>query len=109
MIELTVYEYLNKVLDVPVGLETPSGADEYVVIQKTGSGEENHIKTATFAVQSVSTSLYNAALLNEAVKIAMAEMPWQTDVSKCSLNSDYEWGDTTKKEYRYQAVFNLVY
>ena len=30
-------------------------------------------------------------------------------ISKSKLNSDYNFTDTTKKQYRYQAVYDLVY
>ena len=44
MIEKTVLNYLNRKLDVPVYMEVPEKPEkEYVVIEKTGSGAENHI------------------------------------------------------------------
>lgn len=50
-------------------METPETMPEtYVLIEKTGSGMNNHIKSATFAIQSYASSLYEAASLNEIVK-----------------------------------------
>lgn len=109
MIELIVLEYLKSALDVPVYMEKPTNETEYVLIEKTGSGVENYINDATFAVQSYATSMYDAAVLNEKVKEAMRALPALRDISRCSLNSDYNFTDTTTKEYRYQAVFDLVY
>lgn len=109
MIELIVLDYLKNALDVPVVMEEPADAEEFVLISKTGSGEENFIKNATFAVQSWAKSLYDAAVLNEKVIEAMAEIIELNEISKSSLNSDYEFTDTTTKHYRYQAVFDLVY
>lgn len=110
MIELIVLNHLKKELDVPVYMEMPANApEEFVLIQKTGSGEENFIKNASFAIQSYSDSLYNAALLNELVISAMKDIISIDDVSRSELNSDYEFTDTTTKFYRYQAVFDLVY
>ena len=31
------------------------------------------------------------------------------EIAACRLNSDYNFTDTAKKKYRYQAVFDLVY
>lgn len=110
MIELIVLDYLKNALDVPVFMEIPASApDEFVLIQKTGSGEENFIKNASFAVQSYSDSLYNAAVLNEKVISTMKDIIMLEDVSRSELNSDYEYTDTTTKHYRYQAIFDLVY
>lgn len=109
MIEAIVRDYLKSALDVPVELEKLTTAEEYVLIEKTGSGKENHINSATFAIQSYSTSLYKAAELNERVKEAMDAMACDTDISKAKLNSDYNYTDTTTKSYRYQAVYDLVF
>ena len=109
MIELTVLNYLKSALAVPVYMEVPSNEQEYVIIEKTGSSRENHINSATFAIQSISTSLYKAAELNEKVKAAMDDIIYEVDVSKAELNGDYNYTDTTTKAYRYQAVYDLVY
>ena len=53
MIEEKVREYLEDKLDIPVRMEEEPGLpEEYVLIEKTGSGEENHIASATLAIQS---------------------------------------------------------
>ena len=39
----------------------------------------------------------------------MGELPSHPEVASCRLNSDYNFTDTTKKQYRYQAVFDIVY
>lgn len=82
---------------------------QYVLIEKTGSGETDHIKRATFAIQSYAGSLYSAALLNENVKEVMKNIVDLDEISKCSLNSDYNYTDTGRKKYRYQAVFDIVH
>lgn len=118
MIEITVNDYLKKHLDVPVSLFklTDQSINEYVLIEKTGSSRENHINRATLVIQSYSDTLLGAMQLNEAVKDAMLGDGTSTfgiiascDVARCSLNSDYNFTDTTRKEYRYQAVFDLTY
>lgn len=110
MIEKIVKNYLQSSLDVPARLEEEKNpGKEYILVEKTGSGEENHIKRATLAVQSYSMSLYGAAALNERVKEAMEKIMELDDISRCELNSDYNYSDTGRKKYRYQAVFDIVY
>ena len=92
-------------------METPENVpDEYYLIEKTGSGQSNRINRATFAIQSISSvSLYRAAQMDEAVKAAMEEIVYGADISKAALNSDYNFTNTQTKQYRYQAVYDLVY
>ena len=110
MIEKTVKDYLQSSLGIPVRLEEADNlGTEYVLIEKTGSSVENHIKRATLAIQSYSMSLYGAAELNERIKEAMGKSIELDDICKCDLNSDYNYTDTTRKKYRYQAVFDIVH
>lgn len=93
--------YAEKPVDSP---------DEYVLVEKTGSSRTNRIDRAMIAVQSVSkTSLLRAAQINEEVKAAMDELATLDTVFSCGLNSDYNFTNTSTKEYRYQAVFNIFY
>lgn len=115
MIEKIVLDYLEEKLSVPVVLENIT-EDEYVVIEKTGSGIDTYINNATLTIQSYSTSMYKAALLNDKVKEAMQGDGVTTygiielnEICDCSLNSDYNFTDTTTKKYRYQAVFDITY
>lgn len=113
-IEIIVLDYLLNA-DLSVGdhiyLETPERQEEeYVLIEKTGSDERNHIRQAMIAVQSISkTSLLRAIRINEEVKAAMEGLALLHSVFSCSLNSDHNFTNTQTKEYRYQAVFNIIY
>lgn len=110
MVEKTILDYLSAVLDVPVSLERlPDETERYVLIEKTGSSAENFIESATLAIQSYAESMYNAAALNVRVKDAMRDSVTLPAISKCKCNTDYNYTDTTKKKYRYQAVFDIVY
>lgn len=110
MIELIVLNYLSEALDVPVIMEVPEKPPErFVVLEKVGSGVSDHINTAMLAVQSYASTLYEAALLNEQVKQAMEAIITLDAISRCALNSDYNYTDTASKRYRYQAVFDLIY
>src|SRR5690625_5128283 len=110
MIEIIVLEHLNSKLTEPVHLEKPSSQiEEYVVFEKTSSGKTNHLPEATFAFQSCAKSLYEAAELNERVKVAVESLIELDIIRGLNLNSDYNFTDTTTKEYRYQAVFDIRY
>ena len=43
------------------------------------------------------------------MKEAMKKIVEMDDISKCQLNSDYNYTDTTRKKYRYQAVYDMVH
>ena len=115
MIELTVLNFLKSQNIGCVGenvfMEKPQKQDleEFILIEKKKTEKVNHINRATIAIQSWSSSMYNAAKLNEEVKDAMEKIIEYTEISKCSLNSDYNFTDTKTKSYRYQAVFDLVF
>lgn len=111
MIEQTILDYLTDALDVPVRMqlpENPSGS--FVVLQRTGGGSADHLRSALLAVQSYGPTLYDAARLNERVVRAMEAAPDALDgLAACALNADYSYPDAVRKLHRYQAVFELIY
>lgn len=110
MIELIILNHLNSKLSVPVSLEKPSSEFEtYVVFEKTSSSKGNHLPSATLAFQSYAKTLYEAAVLNEKVKTAVESLIELDEIRGLTLNSDYNFTDTTTKEYRYQAVYDIRY
>lgn len=110
MIEETILDYLSEKIPVMVRMEEELDMpDEYILLEKTGGGETNHIRRATIAVQSYAGSLYRAMQINEEVKEAMTNITVLDEISRCTLNSDYDYTDTTRKKYRYQAVFDIVH
>lgn len=110
MIEEIIREHLLSLLDCSVWLEMPENPpDRFILLERTSGGEENWVKYPTVAVQSYGSSLYEAAKLNEAVKAAMNRLVERDEVNAVSLNSDYNFTDTTNHRYRYQAVFDLVH
>lgn len=111
MIELIMLNYLKNALYVPVYMEEPAEpqTDMYVVMEKTGSSQTNHINTATMAIQSYGGSMYEAAALNEVVKSAVENAIQLNEISAVRLNSDYNFTNTSTKRYRYQAVYVITY
>lgn len=110
MIELIILSHLKDKITETVSLEKPSPqVGSYVVFEKTSSSKNNHLPSATFAFQSYGKSLYDAAELNERVKIAVESLIELNEIRGLTLNSDYNFTDTSTKEYRYQAVYDIRY
>ena len=115
MIEKTVFDYLTESSDLSeaglsVFMETPVDPPaEYILVEKTGSDEEDHIKTAVLAVQSHADSLFRAAEINELVKSVLKAMISEENISRVTVNSDYNFTNTETKKYRYQAVIEIIY
>lgn len=110
MIEDIVIDYLDSELDVPVSSNAPQDQVAcYVLVERTGGTEEDHICYATLVIQSYAPSKYLAAELNEKVKKAMKNIIALDSVFSAKLNSDYNFTDTTTEKHRYQAVYQLVY
>jgi hypothetical protein len=57
MIEEIVREHLKTILDVPVLMEEENKEKKYILLEKTGGSEVDHIKHATLAVQSFSDKI----------------------------------------------------
>ncbi len=110
MIEIVLKNYLEEILKVSVTMEIPAESKKsFIVIQKTGSRLKNHIKRSSFAIQSYGKSLYEAAKLNEDVKLAMENFISKKEVSKVELDTDYYFPSVETKQYRYQAVFDIIH
>lgn len=110
MIELIVKEYLSKTLNIPIVFEHQKNLPkQFIVIQKTSASRENFLNSSTIAIQSYGASMFEAAKLNEKIKNLMYDLITVSEVSKISLNSDYNYTDLETKEYRYQAVFDIHY
>lgn len=110
MIEKIVLTYLNKNMSVTAYTERPEHPPKrYLIIEKTGGGKENHINSATIAIQSYAESLLLAAELNKELKDCMEMAAELEEICKVELNSDYNYTDTSTKEYRYQSVYDITH
>lgn len=108
MIEITIKEFLDDRLSVQVFLERQDEMpSSFVLFEKTSGGKRNQLSSSTFAFQSYGKSMYEAAKLNEELKEAVEDMIVLNEISGIKMNSDYNYTDTTTKEYRYQAVFDI--
>ncbi len=110
MIELVVRNFLSEETGIACYLEEPEEKpDAYIVIVKTGSAEENFIKKSTLAIKSYAKTLLESAETNEKIKKVMHKLENQDPVCRVSLNSDYNYTDTSTKRHRYQAVFDVTH
>lgn len=109
-IEQAVYEYLSENLDVPVNFQVPSGPpDLYVLLEKTGSSRDHGLWTVDLAVQTCGKNLLEVIEENEVIKEVLPGIIDLEDVFRCECQTDYNFTNTKTKEYRYQAVFEIVY
>lgn len=110
MIEKIIRDYLTEHLDAPVYTEQPKEKPiAYVVIERTGGSRENMIRSATLAIQSYNKTMLTAAQLHERVIELMNDSITLDAISSVDINSEYNFTDTATKQYRYQAVFDIVY
>lgn len=114
MIEIIIKEFLESKLSVPVLMEVPKNpVTSFVIIEKTGSSMDNHIPSSIITIQSYASSLYGAAELNELVKDNMLDglngLASLDQIANVTLNSDYNYTDTSEKRYRYQAVYDITH
>lgn len=110
MIETIIKQYLDDNLSVSNYLERPvKPPKRFILFQKTSSSKRNHILSSTFVFQSYAETMYEAAELNEEVKQAVENMIELNTIAGITFNSDYNFTDTTTKEYRYQSVFDILH
>ena len=108
MIIPKLINYLSENLEVYVGMEAPNET-EYVLIDQTGSSRQNHVITTSVAIQSYGSTLYDALVLNERVKNAMADFVADEQVTRVQLDTDYNFTNTATKQFRWQAVFLITH
>lgn len=114
MIEVTVKDFLSSKVDIPVLLEVPKNPSQrMIILKKTGGTRRNLIQSSIFAIQSYAPTKYEAAEINEVVKRLMLDgndgIVTLNNIVSVSLNSDYDFTDTSSKRYRYQAVFDITH
>lgn len=109
ILEKVICDYLTSKLDCKVLPEKPKRPfGRMVFVERTG-GSGQFVKESTVAVQSYEESMFKAAELNELVKAAMFNLIELDSIVKVTLNSNYNYTDTATKEYRYQAVFDIIH
>lgn len=111
MIEQVVLEYLSEQLPDPVRLETEEGLPErFYIVEKTGGTRVNHICRSMLAIQSYAGRMADAAAMNEElIETMLHGLVTLPEISSVSLNSNYNYTDTEKEGYRYQAVFDITH
>lgn len=109
-IEEFIVDYLSGVLSVPVSGDVPSPVlPRFVTVEKTGGGRENKIPSATIAVQAWAETRADAADLCSEVEAAMEAILAEPEISRCALDSSYNFPDLERKKPRYQAVFSVIH
>lgn len=110
MIELTVKEFMEARLSVPIYMEYPEDPpDSFVVLKKGDSGRENFLNSAMLVADSYGPYLLEAARLNEQVKSILDDLIQLPAVSASRRAGDYPAFDTKNEKHRYQAVQNITH
>jgi hypothetical protein len=104
-------EYLNENMDgvQAYGDEPDPAPPFFLTVEQVGGGGENTLGRADIAVQSWAPTRAEAGQLNARVIAAMRAAAADPRISKCHLDTSYNFTDTTKKRPRYQAVFEVVH
>ena len=110
-IEAIIIDYLKEAMETDrVYGEVPSSPKgEFFVVDKTGSSTTDRICTSTIAIQSYAKTKAAAAELNEKLKSAMEGIVALDAVGGCHLSTDYNYTNIAKKQYRYQAVYDITH
>lgn len=95
--------------------EAPENEGVYVLVQRAGGAQSNFVREhrmytevcVTKDDQAGQTKLL-ALNLHEAVVQAMLRVSDTTNIYGCHLNSDYEATDFAKKQYKYQALWQIT-
>ena len=110
LIEVIIKQYLDEHLDAPSFFDYPDNPPRrFVLIDRTGGGENEQLPNATVALQSYGASKYEAMILNDDLKKVVKGMTELNEISKVSLNADYNFPDLERKQQRYQAVFDIYH
>lgn len=110
MIEEILLDYMETILNVPCYMTRPETAPaSYVLIEKTGGEESNHLKASTFAFQAYAPTLFGAAELNEAVKEAAKSIEVLPEIASSKYSTDYNFTNPADKHSRYQAIFKIYH
>lgn len=111
MIELILKNYIDNNLDYPAYMEIPaSPPDIFFVIEKVSGSRDDFIYSATVAIQTFAPSLYQAAKVSqEMIDDILDGLTGCPEVAGVSLNSSYNYPNTSTKRYRYQALFEVFY
>lgn len=110
MIEVVILNHLKNKLSVPVRLQKPEPlpADgKYVLFEKVGGNQLNKTGGSTIAFQSHANSMADVALLNKETKNAVESLVELDEIVSVKYNTDYNFTDTTTKQYRYQAIYDI--
>lgn len=109
MILTQLLQYLNEHLSVEAYAEAPDELTDYVLLEQTASSRSNHIITTTIAVQSYGKSLLEAMALSREVETVMGGFLALGNITRVELETDYNFTNTTTKQYRWQAVYNITH
>lgn len=110
-IEKIFRQELDALISEGVYLEEPNPRPtRYVVIEKTNGGEiDRYLYSSMISAFCYADTMEHASDLCETVKRAARTIESNNSICKITLNSDYNYTDTSKKGYRYRALFDVIH
>ena len=113
MIVDAIINYLNNSdLGIPAFAEIPKQGvpEEFIIIEQTGSPQENQIDRSTIVTRSYAQSMERAAdLAYDLDYIMMNDLLEMDLVSGVKRNTIANFTDLTTKQYRYQSVYVITH
>lgn len=111
IIEQTVIEYLMEKLNIPAYAERPEKSTDsfFLIVERVGGSEQDFMRTAQVSVRSYAPSMYECSVLNEKVNDVMRDFDTVENISHCGVESNANYTDTQRKEYRSQTIFNIKF
>ena len=95
--------------------EAPEDEEVYVLVERSGGSVANFIREHRIYTEvcvprneMIGQNKILALRLHEAVIEAMLRISDTTPVYRCHLNADYEAADPNRKQYRYQALWQIT-
>lgn len=108
MIELVVFNFLKNKIGVPCYMEVPvKKANEFLLIEKVGGHWDNHLGTSTFAIETVSTSLFKTCELKEKLRSKLPHILELDKIAGFDIVNRANNTDSDDKKYSYLTVIEI--
>lgn len=110
LIEKTIRDYLlEKIKNVPIEVQEPTGESKYIVFEVIDRGKEDHINAVTVEFYSYGKSKLEAAALDEELRTAMENIVELDSIFSSKLGGGRDDYNEELKKYRYRSYFNIFY
>lgn len=110
MIEVTIRNYLEENMTIPVLFEKPKNVpSEYVLMELIDDGNVNHVNTSVFKFHCHGQSLYESAEIAETVTDLLDESISLEQISSAKIQTKSSVVDSATKSYKYEITYTFTY